>query len=104
MSVQKAQYEITSSEFLEWIAYLDLEEEMLKKEDYYFANIAAEVRRSWVQDKQKVDVNSFLMKWKRKEIKKKKPMSKEEITKSHKTFWGVILNVVKGNKENKWKH
>ena len=90
MSVQRAQFEIPSSEFLEWIVYLDEEETNgFHREDYYLANIAAEIRRSYVKDPEKVVMKSFLMKFKKRE--KKPKMTKEEATKRSKMFWGALL-------------
>ena len=93
MSVQRAQFEITSSEFVDWITYFDEEEtESFRREDYYLANIAAEIRRSYVKDPMKVQLESFLMKTKKDKPGKLKKMTKEERTTRAKAFWGAILN------------
>lgn len=95
MSVQRAQFEITSTEFVDWVAYLDEEEtNKVHREDYYFANIAAEIRRSYVKNPMKVKLESFLMKFKKSGLNKSKKepkMTKEERTKRAKTFWGALL-------------
>ncbi len=48
-------------EFLEWIAYMDLDVNAFHREDYNFAQVAAEVRRSFVKEPSKVDVNDFVL-------------------------------------------
>jgi len=92
MSVQRAQFEITSTEFIDWITYLDDEEgNRIRKEDYYLANIAAEVRRSYVKNPAKVKLESFLMKFKGKDVSKRPKMTRKERTKRAKSFWGTLL-------------
>ena len=94
MSVQRAQFEIPSTEFLEWIAYLDADEDKFHREDYYLANIAAEIRRSYVKDPMKVRTDSFLMKFKKdRKPRKKKKLSIKERTKRAKAFWGAVLKL-----------
>ena len=93
MSVQRAQAEITSSEFLDWVVFLNEEERKLRKEDFYFANIAAEVRRSWVKDPRKVRGDMFLIK-----TEERKPSTKTtaaEKAKSAKAFFGRMLGFSK---------
>jgi len=85
MSVQKAQSEISSTEFVDWITYLDEQEtKHHQKLDYYLANIAAEIRRSYVKEPVKVKMEHFLLKF-----GKKKKMTKEEATRRAKTFFGL---------------
>jgi len=94
MSVQRAQSEITSTEFVDWVAYLDDEEiNGFCREDYYLANIAAEIRRSYVKEPMRVKLEDFLMKFRSdsKLRKPKKKMNIEERTKKAKAFWGALL-------------
>jgi hypothetical protein len=49
------------SEFLEWVQYLNQEEERNTKADWYLAQIAAEIRRSWVSDVKNVRAIDFLL-------------------------------------------
>ena len=97
MSVQRAQFEISSTGFLEWIVYLDADEDRFHREDYYLANIAAEIRRSYVKDPMKVKTDSFLMKFK-KDRKSRKKLSIKERTKRAKVFWGAVLKFPKRKK------
>jgi len=100
MSVQRTQSEVTSSEYMDWIAYLD-EEELngFRREEYYLAAIAAEVRRSYVKDPEKVEVKSFLIKFKRGKETKKVEKTKEERIKASKTFWMALMGMGKGKRK-----
>ena len=93
MSVQRAQQEITSAEFIEWIAYLDEDINRFHRQDYYLAQIAAEIRRSFVKNPVKIKISSFLMKFKGKE--KVEKLSIKEKTKRAKAFWGVMMKFPK---------
>ena len=98
MSLQRTQFEITSTEFINWIVYLDDDSNRFYKEDYYLAQIAAEIRRSYVKDPMKVKLKSFLMKFERKNKPKKPKMTVKERTKSAKTFWLSLMKGPKGKK------
>ncbi len=78
---------------MEWIAYLDEEEisrfNRREKEDYYLAQIAAEIRQSYV--KERVKIETFLMKFEEvKELVKPKK-TVEERTKRAQAFWSVVV-------------
>lgn len=45
---------ISSREYVEWLAYLELEVNAFHREDYYLAQIAEEVRRSYVKSPRSV--------------------------------------------------
>lgn len=53
---------ITFSEFLDWCDYLLLEERRHTKQDWYLAQIAAEVFRTIAKEPKKVRVKSYLHK------------------------------------------
>jgi hypothetical protein len=57
-SVARLQCELSYSEFLEWLEYLREEE---TKEHWYLAQIAAEVRRSFVTAPGQIKVTDFLL-------------------------------------------
>ena len=78
MSVQKAQFEITSTEFLDWIVYLNEEVNSFHREDFYLAQIASEIRRSWSNKPNKIKLENFLMKLDDK-IDLKEELKKKEI-------------------------
>lgn len=54
----------TATEFVEWIAYLDMDVNAFHREDYYLAQIAAEVRRGRVKDPSRVRTEDLLIKFK----------------------------------------
>jgi hypothetical protein len=49
------------SEFLEWLEYLKQEQRATSKSDWYLAQIASEVRRSFVAAPNKVKLADFLL-------------------------------------------
>ncbi len=101
MSLQRVMEETTSSEFVDWKEYLlqEMEEKfhVLEKQDYYLAQIAAEVRRSMVKKPERIRTSSFLLKFRRQRRKKEgKKLSIKERTKRAKGFWSVVLGMGKG--------
>ena len=77
---------------MDWIAYLDNDVNVFHREDYYFAELIAEVRRSWVKDKAEISLKDFLLKFEfKKEVKKmiKKKTTKEEASRKAKSFFGI---------------
>jgi len=97
MSVQRAQFEIPSSEFVDWVVYLDDEPNRFHRDDYNFARLAAEIRRSYVKDPMTVKEESFLIEFREK--KKVKKLTIEEKTKRDKKFWGTVLKFSKRKKK-----
>lgn len=87
MSVQRAQYEIPSSEFVEWIAYFDDEVNHPTIEHYYLAQIAARITGLFKKDPNDVKTENFLLKFVNK-LKAKK-LTKEEATAISKANWSV---------------
>lgn len=75
--------------------------ELFRREDYYFAQLTAEVRRSWVKDKTKISLEDFLMKFsKKKDQTEPSPESKQDNTLRSKQFWlGNILRKKKSKKK-----
>ena len=63
------------------MAYLDQDTNVFHREDYYLANIAAEIRRTMSKNPAKVSIKSFLLKFtggkKRKESAIKKEAAEE---------------------------
>lgn len=94
MSIQRAQYEIPSSEFVEWIVFLNQEEVKRTKQDFYLASIATEVRRSWVKDPKKVSMKDLYITY---VTRKKKTTAKEKMNEA-KAFFGAMLGSFKGKK------
>ena len=61
LPVEELVERISAREFQGWLEYLQWSEERRTKEEYYFAQIAAEVRKSWVKDRRSVKTKDFLM-------------------------------------------
>jgi len=61
MSVEETRRRMTQGEFLEWCEFLYWEEARQTKMDLYLAQIAAEVRRSYVLKPNTVKMDSFLV-------------------------------------------
>jgi len=96
MSVQRVKQETTATELVTWIEYLRMEKEKvldLEKHDYYLAQIASEVRRSFAKSPQNVKTSDFILDFKE---KPQKPMTKEEAIVNSKRYWFGLT----GYKEN----
>ena len=99
MSLQEAQSRITSSEFVDWLRFFEWEEfEKFSSENYYLAQIAAEVRRGLVKRPRNVRIADFLLKFKR-EKKAYKPVedNTQNISNS-KSFWMTLVKSFKKQK------
>jgi len=70
----------TSSEFVDWMSFLNKEREMeietTSKMDYYLAAIVAEIRRGQVKHKDRVSIKDCLLKF---SFKTGKPITKEAV-------------------------
>lgn len=97
MALQEVMEKTTSSEFIEWMAYLDLEMHQTKKEDYYLAQVAAEVRRSFVKSPQSVHVKDFILSFTRAERSSPGGDSPviEDPTQRSKNYWNAVLGLEK---------
>lgn len=89
----------TSSEFIEWMAFLDLERNQTSKEDYYLAQVAAEVRRSFVKSPQSVHVKDFILSFTRAERSSpgggSPAMEDQDPTQRSKNYWSAVLGLEK---------
>lgn len=99
MPTQRCQEETSSTDFVMWMEYLEMEVNAFHREDYYLAQIAAEMRRSFVKNPKKVKLDDFLLKFKNKVIRK--GMTKEERTKIAKSFWGALTSLSFAPKKKK---
>lgn len=78
MTLGQLRERITISEFVGWLDYLEWEQEYHSKQDYYLAQIATEIQRSYSKHPRKVKLDSFLIKFKRvNEVSEKTKRSKE---------------------------
>ena len=103
--LQVVQATTTSMEFVIWMRWLKQKREKEikrhEKQDWYMAQLAAEVRRSWVSTKQKKNIKTdmFLMKFDLEESKKEKKIEDPETRMQRsKSFWSALLSPKKGKK------
>jgi len=72
----------------------------IKREEYYWAQIAAEMRRSWVKNKQKVSLKDFLIKFSyAKKPKVESAVDREIRLKQSKNFWLLATGLKKKGKK-----
>lgn len=84
--LQEVQDKTTSSEFVDWIFYLDwLDTDGFRKDDFYMAQIASEIRRSFVAKPEKVKLHDFLLKFKEPDAPVQ--LSPEQRMKRSKSAW-----------------
>jgi hypothetical protein len=81
-----------SMEFASWMHYLEQEINDFHREDYYLAQIAAEVRRAFSKDPKSVKLKDLLLEF-HPEEKKTKPMSKKTRIQQSKNFWLALAGV-----------
>ena len=91
MSLQRCQNETTSNEFLEWAEYLRQDFNVERREDFFLANIAKEIRMSNVKHPEKVKLSTYLLKFK--EVKVKTEKSKKKNTLGAWLRWAGIKKV-----------
>lgn len=83
----------TSSEFVDWLVYMDEVERRPSKEDIYNACLTAEVRRSWVSKPNQIKDKDFLLK---QESRFRKKLPKEEIVRRQKAYFSTLVGAAKG--------
>ena len=84
---------MTSTEFVQWLEFIELDYEMLHREDLFTAKLIAEVRRGWVAKPKDIDENTFV----KLHIVRDKPQSSpedklkliEQIKKMHRAMFGI---------------
>jgi hypothetical protein len=83
---------ITSSEFVEWHHYLEQDVNAFHREDYFLAQVAAEIRRTIVRKPQNVKVADLLLKFK--DLNRPSvDMPSKMPTMSSKKFWLMSLGI-----------
>ena len=81
MSKQRCQQETTSTQFLDWLAYLEWDVNSFHREDWFLAQIAKEVRRTILKDPNKdLKWSPFLIKFTSKKESKKVDKMKAAMT------------------------
>lgn len=87
LPLQEVLSKTTSSEFNMWMIYLEEEINGFHREDYYLAQIAAEIRKGQVKNPKKVKVKDMILQFSIGRKQKKTPMDKEESINRSKAFW-----------------
>ncbi len=91
MSKQRVQQETTSTEFLDWVVYLEQDVNAFHREDSFLANIAREIcqfREMFVKKPKVIKLEQFLQKFtSKKEKKDMKTLTKKETTERSKNRW-----------------
>lgn len=84
---------MTSGEFLLWMEYLEQEVNDFHREDYYLAQIAAEIRKTFSKNPAAVRTEKMLLKFKTsgKSPKASSDMSKEDRIERSKSFWSALV-------------
>lgn len=86
---------MSSREFAGWLRYLEIDVNAFHREDYYLAQIAAEIRQQ--NSKTSVEVRDFLLKFKHSDAGQySNPITeeeKEQHRKKSKAVWGALLGV-----------
>ena len=85
MTLYEAQRRVSSSEFTLWKHYLHTEHTRFHREDYLFAMVAAEVRRTIAKKPHQVKVEDFLLKFG--EQKKRVSTSPEKELRQSQILW-----------------
>jgi hypothetical protein len=98
MPVWMTQQLMPVSEFDDWQEYWEEERqdglERTEKVEWYLAQLAAEVRRSWVKEPGRVTMDNFLIKFKsvlQEPVELHAPKSKEDRIKAAYGFWGAFF-------------
>ncbi len=77
---------MTYPEFVDWMIYLREETKREFKFERYLAQIAAEVRRSWITTPKKVKTDDFMVEF-------KEPPTPEERARRSKEIWTQVLGI-----------
>ena len=92
-SLQRVKNETTSTEFIMWQEYLGKEFMVARREDYYLAQIAAEIRRTISKYPKKIKLQDFLLKFKNKKRDKMSELDLKEKTRRSKSFWKALVGI-----------
>lgn len=106
MSLDEVKQKTSASQFVLWMAYLEWEVNAFDKNCYYLAQIAAEIRRSYVRRGVAVRLKDFLIKF---VVERRKPRKLVESTEVHvetnkaKQFFFALTGLVGSAKKGKRK-
>jgi len=94
--VQFVQAWTTSTEFVMWMEYLEREHSAFHREDYYLAQIAAEIRmaNARCRSPKRIKLKDFLLRFKTRRKKRQVvPLDPEKRMKRSKNFWLSALGI-----------
>ena len=104
MSIDMCKLQTSASQFITWMEFFEWEINSFDKTDHYLAQIAAEVRRSYIDSKKSrpFSVKDFLLKFVHKEQEEAPNPAKASMQKS---FFFALTGLTGGakNKEKKGK-
>jgi len=90
-TVEEIKQRISSSEFTRWQVYIEKEANEFHRQDYFLAQIATEVRRSYVKNPRAVKLKQMLLEFTEPRFKTKKkivPTMEES-----KSFWFAAVGL-----------
>ena len=89
MSPQRCMREHSSTDFIRAIKFMDDDANAFHREDYYLAQIAAEIKRSYVKTPSNVRLKDHILEFTK---------AKEGVTKmaDSKMFWGALVGMSLG--------
>lgn len=96
-SLQEVQSETTSTEFLEWIQYFEIEVNEFNRTDYFLAQIACEVRRGHSKNPRDPKLKDFLLTFRTASSPSKPPPTLAQ----SKAFWLAALGITTKKKPEK---
>ena len=88
--------ETTSSQFVEWMEYLDQQMKTHQKMDYYLAQIAMEVRRTIMKHPGRTKIKEFLLKFTSQGVSPSPPKTEDELEQrmnKSKSFWRALIGL-----------
>jgi hypothetical protein len=96
--------ETSASQYVLWMEFLEWETNAFDKTCYYLAQIAAEVRRSYVKRGVIVQIEDFILKFISKRVEEKTPVSMDKQTSANraKQFFFALTGLT-GNAKKKGK-
>lgn len=100
MSLDRVKAETSSSQFVLWMQFFDWELNAFDRQSYYLAQIAAEVRRSYVKLPMSVKVENFLLKFISK-VEKSVPMDRHTRANIAKRFFFGLTGLTGRGRQKK---
>ena len=89
---------MTSTEFVKWVRFLDWRDtEEFRREDYYLAQIAAQIERGQVKTPSQVTIQRKMLKFTTREP----PQDAKKDIQHSKSFWLALTRTGKGRKSQK---